>query len=391
MTAPTQFALADALSLVLPHVPDNLHAPHTRTQLLRLAERLPPLARVLLECRLAEAGQVDLSLCITDSEVDRTLLPRYFLGGELPEWDRVAAFVKWWCEENDCDGRLTSAWFEFDVDREYGSLPLPSIFLHLKSSRVNPCTAQSTGVAAALECLQPGAATSLDKWLQTLPGEAVPTYVGVMLSRSSKALRLNVAGLSPESAWSWLSTYGAPDPQFRMLFEETYRLGGKTILAVDVDEVVGTRIGLECRPANEADSRAMFEILADSGLCSDATYESLDTWPGYLSAMEKGADWPLYLALEALVRSNMGASLLLRQFNHLKLVYDENGLTDAKIYLALNHVVYSSDEERSGEDDGELRANRKVVTGGLFTGEDVRFRSAAPPPETAADLKDPTG
>ena len=364
MTAQTRFTLADTLAYVLPDVPPGLISAENSESLLNLARTLPPIPHILLECRLAEHGPIDLSLCVSDAEIDSSLMQHYLApqGKVSTEWRRVLRFIDWWCSNNEGSNRLNSTWLEFDADPDQKGLP-PAIFLPLNPS-AKPLTAKSMGVADALEKLLPGGGDKLDYWLQRLPPQAVPTFVGVMLSRQMTKLRLNIAALGVEHAWDWMVANGKPDSHAKQVFNAMYRLAGKPILTVDVDENVGTRVGLECRPQTEDDSQAMFGQLVSHGLSSKEQYGQLQSWAGYSSAFGPGKksaaetsladqttpEWPVHLVLEAIIRSDTGASVLLRRLNHVKLVFEESGMTEAKAYLGLNHVIYTGGNNESSQD-----------------------------------------
>ena len=331
--------------VVIPAIPDSFADPTNNERLLKLSELLPPIAHILLECRLGAKGPMDLSLCVSNAEIDKSLLRQYFLTNisDAQATRPETKFINWWCEQPDTENALKSAWLEYDVTSAPQTLPPPAVFLPLNASP-RPFTAAGMGAAEALESMQPGATDTLDHWLACLPPTAIPTFVGSMMSRRGTALRLNIAGLSAENAWRWLTTHGSTESESRILFETIYNLAGKPILTVDIDDVIGPRVGLECRPETEQDSRAMFDILVANNLCSSEKYDAMQEWTGHLSILDKGADWPLHLVLEAMIRSDAGASVLLRQINHVKIVFDETGLTEAKVYFGLNHAVYSFDK-----------------------------------------------
>ena len=115
----------------------------------------------------------------------------------------------------------------------------------------------------------------------------------------------------------------------------------------DIDEQLGPRVGLECRPQTQQQTQSMYDVLAEQNVCNKAQYESVQTWTGHDSIIDTGADWPLHLVLESLIRSGGGASTLVRQVNHVKIAFENIGITEAKIYLGFNHAVYSPDSRAS--------------------------------------------
>lgn len=343
MSAVDRFSLADTLSFALKALPPELADPAGHDCLMKLAAKLPPIAHILLECRLGKPGPVDLSLCVANGEIDRSLLRHYLLQDSAANnrCQPLSNFLRWWCDANPPDSGLKSAWLEFDVDSKTDTLTPPAVFLSVNQT-LEPLSATAIGAGEALEKLQTGGNDRLNHWLARLPAGAIPTFIGVMLSRSASALRLNLAGLTAESAWTWLTRYGAlTDDANRELFLQVYKLAGKPILCVDIDDQLGPRIGLECRPETQQNTQSMYNILAQHNVCGTAQFEAVQNWTGHDSPFDTHDEWPLHLVLESMIRTSAGASALVRQVNHVKIVFETTGITEAKIYLGLNHAVYS--------------------------------------------------
>ena len=160
-----------------------------------------------------------------------------------------------------------------------------------------------------------------------------------MLPRAANGLRLNVGGLTPEAAWGWLPHESAYSAKAATLFQQIFQLGGAPVLTVDVDETVGRRTGLECQPRTAESCDAIFKLLVAENLCDRRSYEAVWKWPGISEPLHEGSAWPLHLVVEALTQPDIPASLIARHINHVKVVFNENGLSDAKIYSAFNHAL----------------------------------------------------
>ena len=169
-----------------------------------------------------------------------------------------------------------------------------------------------------------------------------------MLARNDPGLRLNMAGLTPADAYRWLRSFGSARPELEESFAEVFRLGGDPVLTVDVGAEVGSRFGLECQPAPER-SPELLAILERCKVCSGEIGRAAWAWQGQSNPLTEGAaNWPLVLVLEALTQPETHLSFVVRFVNHVKIVFDAAGLVEAKVYLALNHLLLPTRRMRTG-------------------------------------------
>jgi hypothetical protein len=334
------FSLADSFRMMLPHLPGALVSDRVAAHLVQFAEVLPPIPRVLLECRLTDDPQVDLSFGVSADRLEKHRL-RHSLSrsaGSGDEWRRFMRFLDWWCDDPQAAEGLLSAWFEFDVAaapdgaglRQDAGAP-PSVFVALEG----PIDIAST----ALDILNPGFSAQLARWRARLPEGIVTSFAGVMLPRRGADLRLNLKAFEPDGALHWLSEHAVRPPGAPEVFRDIFELGGAPILTVDAGNRIAPRFGLECSPKTPEATAAMFDILARHGLCRADKYKAVLDWPGFETALESQAGWPMHLVLDALTRANRGPDVLYRHINHVKVVFGPDGPSEAKAYLAFDHVI----------------------------------------------------
>ncbi len=331
------FSLADSLDCILPFAPAELVPENTRNSLTRIASRLPPIARGLLECRFDGKSNVDLSVGVLDTEHERTLLRDCFtrLDDGSAAWQRVMAFMTRW--EAGSEGRDSErfVWFEFDLDDDAKVFAAPSVFLSVGK------LATDHGWDSELGCLSANLPVMTDHWLARAPSQGCVDFIGVMVPRDCNRLRLNMSSLQADTAWTWLRENGArlrnsDQPLFKMLYEI-----GDPVLTVDADpDQLGSRIGLECRPTSSSAARSIFDMCVAQGLCDPRALDRALSWCGQASILDADQNFPLHLLLEGLSRPGCEPAVLLREINHVKITFSTSGLEPAKIYLSFNKVFH---------------------------------------------------
>lgn len=325
------FSLADSLDCVLPFAPAELVPKAARDRLTKIAGHLPPIARGLLECRFDGQRNVDLSVGVLDARHERTLLRDRFLSlnDGSAAWQRIMSFMAQWMHQ--CEGKDSEryAWFEFDLDDDANVFAAPSVFLSVGKLSGNH------GWDAALAGLSETAPVLADRWLARAPALACVDFIGVMVPRESRNIRLNLSSLHADTAWTWLTENGAglrsaDWPVFQMLFE-----AGDPVLTVDAGpDRLGSRVGLECRPTSKTTARRIFDICVDKGLCDSGSLDRTLSWCGQSSILDNDQTFPIHLLLEGLSRPGGEPSILLREINHVKVTFSPTGLEGAKIYLS---------------------------------------------------------
>lgn len=348
IAARPDFSLADTLDCVLPFAPASLVPERTRGRLGKVAAGLPPIARGLLECRLPDPGQVDLSLGVLDCGREKTMLRERFraLDDGSSAWARVRAFAEHWLVAAVDADRGRYAWFEFDVDDTVRDCPAPSVFLSVGE------LGAAHGWEEELAILSPDAPAAAAAWLARLCSGARVEFFGIMVPRANDRVRLNLTFRASGLAWDWLAAHGArPDPDLRPIFDGLFRAGAP-VITVDAlpggqSGALAPRIGLECRPTDAADARAIFEICRAQDLCDARALDDALAWTGATSALDGAAAYPAHLVLAELTGPGGGPGALLREINHVKITFGASGLEAAKIYLSFTHAQPNGRRNRS--------------------------------------------
>lgn len=335
-----RFSLRDSLALVLPHLSEALASVPVIEQVQALSHRLLPIPRALLECHLGSpARRVDVSQCVFPAE--RDWFAAYVHA--QTDWQPIAAFADDWLNPASplADG-VENVWLEFDT----GGSHLPGVFVKLRIPEYGqPALDQWQTAEAALKTLLPGntACDNLRHYFEAADGMGVVTHIGVMLSRSSDFVRINMAVESPAAALDYLNGGGWPGlpPPFAALFQQVFDLTESPTLTFDAGTTIQPRIGLECVPGHRfllgEGWKPFFDWMTVRGLCSPEAIMALRAWPGY-SDPTTADEWPLYLMLRTLAQPTPSLDVLIRQLNHIKLVFQPGmPLIAAKAYLGYSH------------------------------------------------------
>lgn len=345
--------LADFQALAVHSVGDQLLTARAREALLDCAQRLPCVARTLLECRLiASDDRVDLSQSFLreDSAALKACLQQ--LAPTDLRWTPVLQFVEAWCVPgSELQRAITAVWFEFDLQAGPGGSPtLPGLFLHFAPVDSTDVTVAMLRSALVRAMDIPGAVETpmaflhvLDTCVEEIPARVVPSYVGLMLSRQPFSLRAQFSGFTRNSVLEFLAALrlDAVPESFSAALDVSDRYFHAFVFCMDLMPDLSARLGIELFPRQFRDGMndAVFlEDLVAQGLCSDAKREGALAWPGRIQPGEGAQAWPEQLLVESLAKPIDEFGLIERQINHYKLVSSPGHPVEAKIYLAANHV-----------------------------------------------------
>jgi hypothetical protein len=288
--------LTDLIDWLEPALVPPLFQPPSRAALQSLAETLPAARFLLFECHLAATSpRVDLSLG------QMATLPPHL---DLPALRAHPGPIL----------------LEYDL----GMAARPAVFASF--SHRAPATGPGLAALASalLGSLAPEVAAMLGRAAEAQEaGAAWITQFGAMLSRPHQPIRLNIGGCSRAAIQGYAERVGLP-PQslLETLFDLATDLDVDFILAIDVDECVLPRIGLEYYFADPASSRRFLDRLSERGLCDTAEVAGIHLWSG--------------------------EGRVTRRLNHVKLVASSPDDVRAKAYLAAQY--------RGDADERELRA-----------------------------------
>lgn len=336
---------AGPLRVASRHLPRALVGRDARRALASVAGRLPAalLDGFYLECRTApDAATVDYIIRVGRS--GRRILAgrnhRIRLSPGLtsaPGWRRLRRLCRLWSDDASPGRHVASLWLEFDVGPGSGGgeeiVRRPSVFLGTDRSETS-ALAPADGADLAADLLRPlvpvgdrrAGRALLTRCVERLPAVASVPYLGVMLGRSDRRLRLYVAGIPARDLPSRLGEAGWPG--------DGDELGGYLDLLGSADRVsmahvdiaggILADVGVEYVFRRGAQLRGRFvereflDRLVDVGLCSPAKRDALLLWPGHTVENLRHQLWP---------------SVLHRRVNCVKLLFRGGRRPEVKSYL----------------------------------------------------------
>lgn len=345
--------LRDFQELVTHSLGDGLLTARARENLLACAQRLPCVARTLLECRLiASDDRVDLSQSFLREDSDALNACLQQLVPEDQRWMPVLQFVEAWRVPGSLLQRaITGVWFEFDLQAGSGSSPmLPGLFLHFAPLDSGEVTLAQLRQALVLAMNILGAGETplaflqaLDTCVEKLPAHVVPSYVGLMLSRQPFSLRAQFSGFTRNSLLEFLHAlrFDAVPESFWAALELSEKYFHAFVFCIDLMPEMSARLGIELFPRQYRDGMndaGFLEDLVSQGLCSEEKRDGVLAWPGRIQPGEVDKNWPEQLLIQSLARPIDEFGLIDRHINHYKFVANPEQPVEAKIYLAANHL-----------------------------------------------------
>ncbi len=344
------YSLTDYFRLVSPYISDVLVDPQQLSLIQKVAELLPPISPVLLECRL-EAGQpqVDLSVGLRPMKLPiRQSLLSY------PFWQQVQSFCQDWTRVNSLPyDTVEDMWLEFDLDGAEDNLIQGSWFLSLRTEVFQDKNAGALSKFREIVSYATGAQMDtrlglVDQCINALPQGAGINQIGAMRSRLGEPLRLNVSGLSTQAIPGYLAEIQS-EPVTADLAEIINLIGhlsDRLVLCFDVEEKIGSRIGLECyldkQPKKEPRWAEFLDVLVGMKCCTREKRDHLLEWPGLIHQKDSPELWPMNLRQMNSLITPGTASVFWRTINHLKLVYQPGRYLESKAYLAFGHRWFNS-------------------------------------------------
>ncbi len=315
----------------------------------RVAEALPAELTTFcgLECRLEQKKALsDISM-----ETRKDSIGHRILAGNLPSsidelcnrsvpWRELREFAQLWAgPDHPFHTGIRNIWTEFDAsEMASGSEPskivdCPCIFFGMEKAgpdidigqilnTINPAGGNHEAITIAFNAFR-----------KTLPEKASLFQVGLMLSRSTEALRVCVNGIAPEKVSPWLAGLDWPgninrcESALEDLAPKVERICVDLNLSPDG---IDKKIGLECymdRSKDGADQwQPLLSFVEQKGLCVPEKRTGLNDFPGTSKSpvhLRRGSEGFIYVNTA-------------RKIHHLKLNFDGNTFTEAKAYLALN-------------------------------------------------------
>jgi len=206
---------------------------------------------------------------------------------------------------------IPEIWMEYD-NQDLRTHPVPSVFIGLPQE-VSP-SAETYGKIAvpSLDRLFGSdwhdCKDNLHRCFVHCPEPAFIGNIGIMLSRDSRSLRINVKRLQPDSLISYLqrlSWQGKTD-ELETLMARLFAFSDLITVCLDIGRKVRSRIGFECAVREQHPPLYHWDVfldyLVEKGLCEPRKRAALLDWPGHTSPMNTEASWPDHLIAAALLK-----------------------------------------------------------------------------------------
>ncbi len=346
------YSLDDSLQVIIPHLPLNLVSPDVLPAIRQMARALPPLHWGGFECRLGENRTlIDFHQGIVANDDDLTTLENHISSSALLDnvaWNSIRRFcARLRFSSFPLHGKVTRIVLEFDNCSLPSPIPIPSLFIGM--TRNQSGGQLLTVVKAALELLLNKSVPiellhNLRLCFDACPDGAYITDLGIMLSRHTEAVRINISGITPARLQDYIAgiQWQGPANDLEATFMRLLGFVDRVVLCLDVGAKVNTKIGLECffdrASGKEPPWAAFLDYLVENGLCTPAKRDALLTWPGYTDPTTCTAPWPDNLIFESILQESYKFSLFHRNLSHIKINYQPNNPLEAKGYFEFHHV-----------------------------------------------------
>ena len=341
-----------ALSVVVPPLAPALATPEALPPLFALARALPPIARGGFECRLAEGpAAVDLHQALRRSRGDHHVLAAFLTQRDEglqahPAWAALQRFAAWWTGSySDAAQEIDGLFLEVDSDTSNVGHPAPSVFFKLGATGGVPADRAMGLVQELLGVLGLPAVSARQSEVFAVCADRAAriTHIGAMLSRETRALRINVASGRAKDALALLCAVG-----WRGDFEAVERDAewlqnavGPVVCCLDVDADVHPHVGLECfideAPAPSGKWQRFLDALVGRGLCAPEKREVLLAFQRLVTPATSAVAWPDPLIVASLLNDAELFSAFACRLHHVKLTHAPGRPATAKGYLGFAH------------------------------------------------------
>ncbi|UKO96709.1 hypothetical protein [Nostoc sp. UHCC 0870] len=341
-----KFKLEDYLKVVIPYLSSELVSPEALSNIRSLTKILPPFPFSILECRLGEEQpRVDLEVGLF---CNNFTLPETFM--THPKW-QAFQHIYHECSESKyfLYQKVKDIWLEFDVDKQPLQLPVPCIFLALNQEN-NSTPQELIEIVNRLLNYRVSSifASSLALTMNCLPSNSHITYIGAMLSRSDKAIRIVTSEIRPEQLPEYLERIGwmYSIDKLQSVISDLSAFVDYICLSFDVGESILPRIGLECHlskmPKYETRWQLFLDYLVKNRLCTVPKRNAILDWPGFCQEKSHPELWPENLKWGDSFLGTKALSIFARKISHIKIVYEHDSLVEAKAYLWFGHTWLDS-------------------------------------------------
>ena len=342
-------SMAEYIKMLIPHLHADLVSAKALSNLQTLAQNLPPCSKTMLEFRLAgEPSQIDLSIFFFDCS-SLNLSDKFLVD---PVWRGLNYLSQEWVDPTSLlHQNIEYIALEFDLDKPPNQLQIPCIFLAFNRGSANNA---KTVIDMVSKLPYYSASSKLNSNIQNcvdcLPKGAKIGFVGAMLSRPQKGLRVIVGGLPPDGFSDYLKQIGWSQATntISTLVETLSSLVDEIrFLSFDiVGDIISPRVGLEFFFQNQPNCEPRWQVflncLVKMGLCSSRKKDAFLKLPGVSNKADNSKLWPESISWVDRLLGYQAVSVFWRTINHVKIVYCPSQPLEAKGYICFGHGWYNS-------------------------------------------------
>ncbi len=340
-----EYSLLTSTAQFFESLPPEL-VPEKENELLKKAAALlPPIIRLALECRLTDNPQVDLQLCIRRDE-DNLQAIRDWFKQQLPDSEtnnKLQSFLDSWADRTSISHKEIAEIF-LELDLLPTGVQSPLLFFDISPALSNR---QKKELCIRLLKEMLGEKNKifsiLDTILHACPQSAFLAYAGIMFSRETEVLRLNIKKLPMDMVLPFLQQigYSSYNKELTELLPTVFGYSERVTLCIDVKDEILPKISFECfldnNPEGESYWRSFIEKFSIDNQFNPDKIDAVLTWNKDIFPTEL-KDWPEHLWIDSLDKSENEFTALRKFISHIKVSYCAGKKTELKAYLAYESI-----------------------------------------------------
>ena len=280
------------------------------------------------------------------------------------KWKPLIELLQLWNNKKSQLFKLVPGVFlEFDFNKE-NQLPLPSFFAKLDAENCSKeeILSLSRTIIKTLKGQQfyTDVESFLNHCIYKTPENAYLGYIGIMLSRKERVLRLNIYNLTQHSVIPFLQELGwkGDAKNVLMWFTQLMQFCDNIIVSFDVfNGMVLPKIGLEAfidrQPAKDYRWNSLINYLHNKNLCVAEKKDALFNWNKEWLPIT--TPWHSDLKIASLYHPFNEMVYIKQLLSHVKITVHENQNINAKIYAGIGQTF------RVKEDKTDFIINNNVT------------------------------
>lgn len=345
--------IRDSLEILRPYLHGPIFSDESVEKLFDAAAHCGDVTRLGFECRLdPKNDRVDFFQAIFQKEGEDRIFSEHLSRASGPAfdneaWQRLKSYCVDWTDPGSLiHGHIDELWLEYDLDDTSDSA-IPSLFIGINPSSFS--TEKSPAIIETIvrrlqgEPLSEDAFKNLKSCFRSLPNGARLLHVGIMLSRTVDALRVNIQRIHADNILPFLERieWTGNSDECAELISVGKICCDDIRIDLDVGPMIYPQIGLEFFIGDGPNVRdrwkRLLQRLTELGHCDEKKGQMLLDWPGHIGPPNVKKKWPSALLLESLTKKWNQFGVFARTLNHVKVNLSQDHRPEAKAYLGYLH------------------------------------------------------